>query len=389
MKKRKTILVVDPFISPTYLCRRFNEEGYEIVGLKTIKDIPAYFDYTTIPATLVESSGNIQQDIDALKKLPFRIMGGIYGVELSIHYADKIFTQLFPEASNNPNTSQLRYIKYPMLEAMRHTPYYIDQIELTDQSCSVNDLKRITDFLNQYPECIIKPSYGSAGVVGVQTIRKLSEYHDYCKENNFLLQNTHQLVLQQKIKIKQEFYIDVASYKNKHRITAIGRYQKKGLKYLYLEHLDNTPHQDKLTEIIDQVLTKLGVANGLSHIEIAYTEDHQYKLIEYNPRISGVHGYVNRMAKNSSGIDQIDAYLSLLHRTPIKKLHKKIHQRLIILHQSLDNFTHVQSFYHYTPLSSKKPSGQGTLTQAKGLLMLSSNNLTTIKKDTHQLLKRE
>lgn len=44
----------------------------------------------------------------------------------------------------------------------------------------------------------------SAGVVGVQTIRKISEYHDYCKEKNFLLLNTHQLLLQQKMKIKQK-----------------------------------------------------------------------------------------------------------------------------------------------------------------------------------------
>lgn len=63
---------------------------------------------------------------------------------------------------------------------------------------------RIIDFLKQYPECIIKPSYGSAGVVGVQTIRKIFEYHDYCKEKNFLLLNTHQLLLQQKMKIKQK-----------------------------------------------------------------------------------------------------------------------------------------------------------------------------------------
>lgn len=47
---------------------------------------------------------------------------------------------------------------------------------------------RIIDFLKQYPECIIKPSYGSAGVVGVQTIRKISEYHDYYKEKTFYYQ---------------------------------------------------------------------------------------------------------------------------------------------------------------------------------------------------------
>lgn len=385
MKNKKAILVIDPFISPSYLCQRLNEEGYEMLVLKTIKAIPAYFDYSTIPATIVESSGDAHQDIPLLKSLGYDLQGGIYGVELSIPYADEIFSHLFPDACNSHTTSQLRYIKYPMLEAVRHTPYYIEQIELNDQA-STENTKKISNFLIQHPECIIKPSYGSAGVIGVQAISNLSEYHDYCKKENFLLIKTHQLVLQEKIKIKREFYIDIASYKNKHLITAIGCYRKKGLKYLYLEPLDKTRHKHKLIEIVMEVLHKLGVSNGLAHIEIAYTHDNQYKLIEYNPRISGVLGYVNKMAKNSSGIDQIDAYLSLLNGTSIKKKPKKIHQRLVILHQSFKNFTPLQSHYHYTPLASKKRSEQDTLTQAKGLLMLYSTNLNAIKNDTYKLL---
>lgn len=388
MKKRKAILVVDPFISPEYLCRRLNAEGYEVIVLKTIKNIPAYFDYSAIPATIVESSGHIHQDILTLKELPYNLLGGIYGVELSINYADEIFARLFPDACNNRNTSQLRYIKYPMLEALSHTPYYIDQIELNHQSPQAEDIKKVSSFLMQHSECIIKPSYGSAGVIGVQAIRKLSEYYDYCKKKNFLLLDTHQFVLQKKIKIKREFYIDVASYKNKHIVTAIGCYQKKGLKYLYLEHLDETDHKNELINITNLVLAKLGVANGLSHIEIAYTEDHEYKLIEYNPRISGVHGYVNKMAKNSSNIDQIDAYLSLLNKAPVEKLSKNIHQRLVVLHQIFENFSALQSQYCYTPLAVKESPEKDSLTQAKGLLMLYSDSLASIKKDTYKLLNQ-
>lgn len=222
----------------------------------------------------------------------------------------------------------------------------------------------------------------------MQAIRKASEYYNYCKKKNYLLQETHQLVLQKKIKIKQEFYIDVASYKNKHSVTAIGCYRKEGLSYLYLEQLNNTRHKAKLIEIANEVLHKLDVVCGLSHIEIAYTQDNQYKVIEYNPRVSGVHGYVNKMAKNNSGIDQIDAYLRLLNETPIIKQSKNLHQRLVILHQTFKDFTQLQSHYDYTPLESKESSEKDSLTQAKGLLMLTSKDLETIKKDTYKVLSK-
>jgi biotin carboxylase len=382
---KKAILVIDPFISSEYLCSRLNEEGYKMIVLKTIKNIPAYFSLK-IPATTIESSGDVQEDIALLRKLQYDIVSGIYGVETSVEYADKIFACLFPNNCNNPNTSKLRYVKYQMLEAMHDTPYYVNQVALNNQAYNPQNIKKVSNFLARYPECIIKPSYGSAGTFGIQAINNLQEYQDYCHKENFLLAESNQFVFQEKINIKKEFYVDVASCKNKHLVTAIGCYSKDNLKYNYLEHLDNTRHENKLTEIVLEVLKQLGVSNGLSHIEIAYTQDNHYKLIEYNPRISGAHGYANKMAKNSSNVDQIDAYLGLLNDVEVKKLNKNIHQRLIILHQVFNHFTELLSHHLYTPLISPDNPKGDTLTSAKGLLMLYSDKIEDIRSDTYKIL---
>ena len=127
---KKAILIIDPLISPNYLCERLNENGYAMVVLKTIKNICEYFDYSKINAEIIESTNDIHKDIALLNKTSYEIISGIYGSEVSVEYADLLFKSMLFDNHNDSRTSKLRYDKYSMMEHLKKTPYYIKQLKI-------------------------------------------------------------------------------------------------------------------------------------------------------------------------------------------------------------------------------------------------------------------
>lgn len=140
--------------------------------------------------------------------------------------------------------------------------------------------------------------------------------------------------------------------------------------------------------------------NGLSHIEIMQTALGEYKLIEINPRISGVHGYVNLMSSARYNTDQIDAHVKLLENRPHNIENRHIHQRLFIFKNKKGTFnkvdtspiTALESYQESKILkqtSTSNEMGGKNLTDTVMLILLSSEDTNQIEQDTAQLIELE
>ena len=312
---KRCILVVDPTSSSEYLVNKANEKDIELIALKTFNINNHYFDYHKLNYKIITSNGSVIDDIK--KIMPYQCIIGFYGNENSVEYADKILTQLFPEASNKM-PSKFRYNKFHMLEQInKYKLPCIKQILLNHQQ-SMSELINITYdyFCKNNNQMIIKPASGSAGSQGVFSPSSKKEIIDYFQQGdkNFLYA-TGDYLLQQKI-TGIEYYVDTASYQGKHTIVSIGRYKKTFIsgsnQYIYAENLDiYDPTFNQFKKQIKQILEILGMHTGLAHLEFLKS-DEKFYLLEINPRISGAHGVINYMSKLLTSYDQIDAFLDLI-----------------------------------------------------------------------------
>ncbi|MCF6764937.1 ATP-grasp domain-containing protein [Thiotrichales bacterium 19S3-7] len=312
---KNSLLVIDPIISSQYFINRAMEKKIDIIALKTFQPNNTYFDYENLNYKIITSSGN---PVDDIKKLQdYHLIAGMYGNENSVEYADKILNLLFPNTSNK-TCSKLRYNKFDMLSQLKkHNLPNIKQKLLLDNQ-SVNELTEIAYeyFCQNNHNIIIKPSSGSAGSQGVFSPSSKEEIVNYFQqgEQNFLFTKGN-YILKQKI-IGIEYYVDTASYRGKHKIVAIGRYKKNFIsgvnQYVYAENLNiDAPCFEQFKKQVIEILTILGMDNGLSHLEFLENNE-KYYLLEINPRISGAHGMINYMSKLLNSYDQIDALLDLI-----------------------------------------------------------------------------
>ena len=389
---KKAVLVIDPLGSPDYLVRRFNDEGYAVIALKTIQNSSFNCSsYEHLPFIVINSDKNIDNDIKNLNEMMsnYNIISGFYGVEATVEYADKILSAIFPCGSNNPKTSELRFNKFEMLRALDNTAYAINQIHLA--GIPVNEMVRQTvDFFNEHKKVVIKPNKYSAASFGVFTPSSELQIKDYFHKKNHLFESKACYVVQEKIQIIKEYYIDCVSHQGVHIITSMGiyhKYEDKGsFKYKSFERIDfddNSP----IAEFTFEILERLDMKNGLSHIEIA--EDQKgFKLIELNPRISGVKGMMNLMAKNAYEFDQIDAYLSLLNSKPIRiDSSEKIYQKCYLLSKDLPiNFQQKLKTLKCLIVNNDMVNSQNySMTNYKLLCLLQSNNAEDILSDSDLL----
>lgn len=318
---KSAILIIDPFVSSEYLLKRFTELGYELIAVTTIN---LNIEYTNAAQlhfnNILLSEGNVEQDLKKIFDLQkkYNICHGIVGMEASLEYAEKLLNLCFPEKSNDPQTTKLRNNKYWMNEILFRKGLPAIEQQLISFNLNLQEKCNIAfNFFDKHNgKVVIKPNSGSAASVGVFSPNKKKDIELYFQEQkNFLFKNADFLI-QEKIQ-GDEFYVDVASYNGFHEISSIGKYCKKltngGFEYQYSDNLDlNDPFSIKAKEYVLNCLAALEMNNGLSHIEIMYTNE-GFKLIELNPRIAGLHGFTNIMAIKKYGQDQIGLYLNLLN----------------------------------------------------------------------------
>ena len=402
MKKTCAILIIDPFISPAYAAQRFHELGYRTICLQTIQPpndylsiVPSLFDHH------IMSKSDIEQDLNTLASLKKRypIVHGIPGLTATLPYAEALLNHLFPNESNNPNTTSWRSNKYEMNEQLaRHHMNAIKQ-QLIKTSCEINEQCNIAfDFFDQHQGAIvIKPNAGSAGSFGVLSPLNKNQIKDYLLENTRQMFTPTDYLLQEKIN-GTEYLVDAASYQGKHIITAIGQYKKQCINGIFqCDYCDFIDEQSDIAadihHYIINCLNTLGMQNGLSHIEIYHTSKGLY-LVEINTRTSGVHGYINLMAKRHYQVDQFDAYHHLRNNKAINKISRSIFQRLYILkrlnqkkYQELDltSIESLESYHSSIKLQNKQShdhEGNVDLYDTKALIYLENTSRAQLESDT-------
>lgn len=349
---KDTILIIDPIISATYLATRLAEEGFSVIALQTLHNLPSYFSFKNVPFdAIVTSSGKIEEDMYNLSQYKdLHIISGFTGLTLSVPYAEKLLQTVFSNSetvANDPATSYMRTNKFSMNHALSIAGAPSLQQALIEEHLPLDDkVTKATDFFNLIQkDCVLKPDSGSAGSYGVSTIQSghdIKKYFEKRSNRAALLCNRTNFVIQEKL-LGMEYWVDLAAFSGEVLISGIGAYHKEQqdnqFEYQWIDTFDLYDTElIGIKKFIREVATVLGIKNGLYHIELMKTES-GYRLIEVNSRISGIHGLLNVMAKSMNGFDQIDAYLSLLKNKNINNNSTKLYNRCYFLKNKKGNFS--------------------------------------------------
>ena len=411
-KPRHSVLVVDPLISPGYLVQRFNEEGYAVVGLKTLAAEMSYFNYRQYPfVKVVESVSAVSGDIKKLDNLTRKkdikpIVTAFTGLTSTVPYAEQVIFALFKNIANDPSASQFRCDKFAMNDALNKNGIPAIKQCLIAGHLSIDEKIAVaTEFLAKLSVnvAVIKPNSGSAATVGVEVVSSRAEVAQYIHNNQKTLFGHGDYLIQEKIS-GVEYYIDIASYNGKHIISGVGAYDKTTDGGLFEGNWNDniSPFEPSIKALIDyasMVVQMLEIRNGLYHIEIMDTADGP-RLIEVNSRISGSHGYLNIMAKFCHGVDQIDAYCSLLNNKELKfkpfqscnRLYKFKNRKgnfEIFNVTEIENLASLVSFDILKTRESGFDASSRTLLDTVALIHLSAKTQAEIEQDTKVLQELE
>jgi len=341
------ILAINPVSSADYLVKRFHEMQIPLIVVATnsAKDekecqLYPYLDYSSLAVEkIIDTTALTEIDtihcIDAVNET-YHFSHGFSGAEGGLDVSEKILAHLFPKCSNNPATSQYRFDKYWMNEALHEQEIpSISQITIATKLKRNEQIKLAKRFYEEQDHnIVIKPRSGSAASVDVfkpSSFDEIEQYFNHEHKGTFYRSD----YLLQEMVYGDEYYIDFASYAGQNRLTAIGRIEKEiiagSFEYLYADNLSlESQFAKALSRYALQCLKALGVENGFSHIEIKETPE-GFRLIELNPRLSGSDGFHNIMSKRRYNVDQIDAYINLISNTQSQKIVPKqpIFQRLV------------------------------------------------------------
>ena len=142
-------------------------------------------------------------------------------------------------------------------------------------------------------------------------IFKISNYRDL---DFFLAEKHNDIFIIQEFLKGNEYFVDMVSYKGIHYVSMVGRYDKELINnipvYISAESVPFTSVEAKAAiNYIRKILDCIGWENGLTHNELMLTDEGP-RLIEINPRQSGGHNYINKLALYSHGKDQFDIFIS-------------------------------------------------------------------------------
>ena len=293
---KKTILIIDPIHSTAYLSNKLKENNIRTIAL--FSDMSNIAEFNRPSKQLFDRQIHIKNEsideIIALISEPVDFV--LNGCDQHIHLCEQIANVLTPSLANNDKTSIIRGNKFHQQEAMKnHSFPYIKQVLISRKNPDYDLLKNLT-----FP-VFAKPlnGGGSIGIFKALTIAEFSEKLAQAPEMvNF---DPIDYYLVQEYVTGIEIIIDACSYKGIHTFSHVFTYQKNLINgipvYRTIETLDDITLVNKAIDFAKKVLTACEYENGLSHIELFYTDKGEFRLIELNPRISGASGLPNMMAE--------------------------------------------------------------------------------------------
>jgi len=323
----KTICIVEPLASVNYLATRLKEEGFNIIAIvihnnfasnspiaKKIlaKKVLIKYELWDKVINFDYQHDNLQELAIQLAKLKVNYI--YYGCEYVVPFTDQLNVIYASKNGNNPKTSLNRYDKFAMQEVLRQNNLLIPRQAIINKNISPLELERITDII-KFP-LIIKPN-NLAGSIGVYKIDNQQRLLDT------LIKETEidQFVAQEFI-VGDEYIVDTFSLNGRHSICQIGLYKKEffhdDILYRYMLYIaPSEPIYTLISEYIIKVLDTTELNNGFAHTELFVTQAQKLYLVEINPRISGASGFLNLIAKQCGGNDQVDLLKNAVNNLPI------------------------------------------------------------------------
>ena len=188
--------------------------------------------------------------------------------------------------------------------------YYVrDLLKETNIVTTIKFFKYNGEEPTAYP-CVVKPILGSS---------KKGVYYVDCKEEfdnvvSHIKQISDDILIEEYIK-GREISVETISFQNKHYVLQITDKDSAGEPH-FVELGHHQPAelsqelQNRIYEIIPQLLDTVGFCNGATHIELKIDNDNNIYLIEINPR-GGGDEISSRLVELSTGYDYIKGMINV------------------------------------------------------------------------------
>ena len=406
MRKMLQVLLVNPFASSRYLFERFRSFEVKTIALYTI-------DFAIIPAYLMPKddlfdeqirfkSENWEEIVAKLGDKKFDYV--VNGFEMSVELSDRLAEHYTPQYANNPETAKLRSDKYEMHKALeRKGVSHIRQF-LYDIN---DDLPKIEDYGINYP-CFVKP-LAAAVSLGASKIYSEFELVNYFKgadqyKNFWQNESNQDKFLIAEYVVGQELFVDTFSVNGQHHIATIQKYCKEDFNghpvCYYNEPVDDPNIRRLAEEYIKQILDATELRNGFAHTELFLLPNNELKLIEINPRVSGASGMVNKMTMLNNGRGQVSLLMNNVFGHDLSTGDGKYSRCVIIsnlsgkplynLKENLKKYSTVFEVLQLVADGHVLDSLENiTLADASALVLLRSDSLDQVVKDTEGILAQD
>lgn len=316
MHNNLTIAIVDPFSSPHFLGETMQRRSVRSLAvyvnpgaarLGANMYTPACFD------VVFNASGWQQSDLCAsLSALGTDLL--LYGNEFAVPKADLLAQAVAPKYANNPSTSAWRWDKYAMQRRLAEEGLPSIRQLLVGYSLRPSELARLTEDF-RFP-LIVKPiqAGGTQGMARCDSLAEIEAHLSAVAKDRPIL-CADQFVVQEFIE-GEEYFVDTVSIQGSHYLSGVfhnvKQYYQQSNIYRRTEIVDPAdPVWQACRDYVKKVLELLDFRNGFAHTEVFMTASGPL-LLEVNPRISGAHGYIQKIARLVYGWSQPDLLIDAL-----------------------------------------------------------------------------
>ncbi|GIJ28772.1 ATP-grasp domain-containing protein [Micromonospora qiuiae] len=290
---REVVVIVDPVRAGTRIPQLFNGQGYRCVSVLSDESVSDFWRASFRPQdflhTFHEADG-IESILAGLSA--YEVACVLPGGESGVNLASRLGERLSGQPSLDPATAAARRDKYHMAETLRSRGL------AAIPHCRTADIEVALDWLRARPDphVVVKPLAGTSaeGVHFCDSAEAVRRAFSDLQGSVSLFGEVNQDVLVQQDILHGggvEYTVNSASSRGRHHITDIWRMRREMVGatavcvYSDLVHPDEPEHPALVAYCAD-VLTALGVRDGVGHSEIMLTRDGPV-LIETGTRIEG------------------------------------------------------------------------------------------------------
>eukprot|EP00442_Polarella_glacialis_P010092 CAMPEP_0115054878 /NCGR_PEP_ID=MMETSP0227-20121206/4340_1 /TAXON_ID=89957 /ORGANISM="Polarella glacialis, Strain CCMP 1383" /LENGTH=497 /DNA_ID=CAMNT_0002439405 /DNA_START=36 /DNA_END=1529 /DNA_ORIENTATION=+ len=319
------VVVVDPYSSGRFLLYELKARGIPIICVRSCLSLGSFFlrvydthrDYFAVTIDFQEEAGSdLQQLVDRLVSLPYRVLAVFGGCEPGVELAERLAEALALPTANGTELLLARKDKAEMQNCLR-----LNGVPAAEQHKSgiLEELLSWARARGQWP-LVAKPlsSSGSDGIFFCQNEEDLESAHKVIVGalNPNGVQNTD--IALQEFLTGDEYIVDSVSRDGRHQCVAIWVYSKRrGLPWNATAILSegNTllpaegAIQDVLVDYVFKVLDAVGLRFGPCHTEVMLTPRGPI-LVEVNCRLHGLQG--PRLIELATGTSKATAAADVL-----------------------------------------------------------------------------